>query len=63
MTIELFVAGVTFGISIFKTIIQQRQKFRIRRNNTMWGFVIGTLVGLGSCIVLEIVHCSKSILV
>ena len=25
MTIELFVAGVTFGISIFKTIIQQRQ--------------------------------------
>ena len=24
MTIELFVAGVTFGISIFKTIIQQR---------------------------------------
>ena len=28
MTIELFVAGVTFGISIFKTIIQQRQEFK-----------------------------------
>ena len=28
MTIELFVAGVTFGISIFKTIIQQTQEFK-----------------------------------
>ena len=28
MTIELFVAGVTFGISNFKTIIQQRQEFK-----------------------------------
>lgn len=29
----------------------------------MWGFVIGTLVGLGACILLEIVLCSNSILV
>lgn len=29
----------------------------------MWGFVIGTLVGLGACILLEIVLSSNSILV
>jgi len=28
MTIELFVAGVTFGISIFKNIIQQREDYQ-----------------------------------
>ena len=28
MTRELVVAGVTCGISIFKTIIQQRQEFK-----------------------------------
>lgn len=27
MTVELFVAGVTFGISIFKTVIQQRKEY------------------------------------
>ncbi len=27
VTIELFVAGVTFGISIFKTVIQQRKEY------------------------------------
>lgn len=27
MTVEMFVAGVTFGISIFNTIIQQRKEY------------------------------------
>lgn len=27
MSVELFVAGVTFGISIFKTVIQQRKEY------------------------------------
>ena len=27
VTVELFVAGVTFGISIFKTVIQQRKEY------------------------------------
>ena len=47
MTIELFVAGVTFGISIFKTIIQQRQEFKNKEEYYNVKFVIGTLVGLG----------------
>lgn len=29
----------------------------------MWGFVIGTLVGLGFCIVIELLISKKSILV
>ena len=29
----------------------------------MWGFVIGTLVGLGLCIVIELLISNKSILV
>ena len=63
MTIELFVAGITFGISIFKTIIQQRQEFKNKEEYTMWGFVIGTLVGLGFCIAIELLISNKSILV
>ncbi|AXU81254.1 Uncharacterised protein [Clostridioides difficile] len=27
MTVELFVAGVTFGITTFKTIINQRKEY------------------------------------
>lgn len=27
MTVELFVAGVTFGIATFKTIINQRKEY------------------------------------
>lgn len=27
VAVELFVAGVTFGISIFKTVIQQRKEY------------------------------------
>lgn len=29
----------------------------------MWGFLIGTLIGLGVCIAIEIMACNRSILV
>lgn len=64
MTVELFVAGVTFGITTFKTIINQRKEYLKNKGAIkMWGFVIGAVIGLGVCIVVEIMVSNKAILV
>lgn len=56
MTIEEFARGVMFGISIFNAVLKQvlENKNQYIGGYSMIGFIIGTIIGIGLCIGIEL---------
>ena len=64
MRIEEFTSGVMFGISIFSTVLKQvlENKKQYTGGMSMIGFIIGTMIGIGLCIGIEILISKNAII-
>ena len=56
MTIEEFTRGVMFGISIFNVVLKKvlENKNQYIGGYIMIGFMIGTIIGIGLCVGIEL---------